>query len=138
VNTQAGWIAMEDEGFISLVGPIFYLPFTDGVGRFRFVAEPKHRNRSSIVHGGMLMTFADRALGVTARQHDFSRKQATVQLDMHFIRAARIGDLIEMECRVVRETRHLAFVAGTMSVGGDAIATAHGIWKIITPQTTIL
>jgi acyl-coenzyme A thioesterase PaaI-like protein len=81
----------------------------------------------------MLMTFADRALGFTARHHDFSRKQATVQLDVHFIRSVRIGDSVDMACRVVHETRSLVFVDGTMSVMGETVATARGVWKILAP-----
>lgn len=131
LSVQIDWIRMEDEGFIGLVGPIFYLPFKDGLGRFRFTAEPKHRNRSGIVHGGMLMTFADRCLGFTARQHDPSRRQATLQLDVHFIRSVRIGESIDMECKVVSETRSIVFVDGSMSANGEIAATARGVWKII-------
>ena len=125
------WIRMEDEGFIELVGPIYHLPFKDGVGRFRFVPEPKHRNGQELVNGGMLMTFADRSLGTTARQVDMRRRQATVQLDVHFIRFPRIGESIEMECRIVRETRSIVFLDGVMSVRGDVVATAKGVWKIL-------
>jgi uncharacterized protein (TIGR00369 family) len=133
VATDDDWIRMDDEGFIGLVGPVFHRPFGDGVGRFRFEAAAKHRNRSGVVHGGMLMTFADRALGVTARQCDPGRRQATVQLDVHFIRGARIGRIIEMECRVIRETRSLVFVDGTIFDAEGVIATARGVWKIQRP-----
>ena len=100
VTCAAGWQRIEDDGFIGLVGPIFYLPFEDGVGRFRFSAEAKHQNRSGFVQGGMLMTFADRALGMTARNGYLPRRQATVQLSMDFARTVTIGEDVEMECRV--------------------------------------
>lgn len=132
----AGWQMIEDDGFIGLVGPIFYLPFEDGIGRFRFQAEAKHSNRGGFVQGGMLMTFADRALGMTARKGHLPRPQATVQFDMHFIRTAKIGALVEMECRVVRETRSLIFLDGTILVGGEVVATARGVWKIIGHAST--
>jgi acyl-coenzyme A thioesterase PaaI-like protein len=76
------------------------------------------------------MTFADRALGYTARQGDMARRQATVQFDMHFVRPAKIGQTVEMECRVIRETRSLVFVGGELIANGDIVANAKGIWKI--------
>jgi acyl-coenzyme A thioesterase PaaI-like protein len=49
---------------------------------------------------------------------------------MHFLRPARIGETIEMECRVIRETRDLVFVEGSLTANTQTIATAKGIWKI--------
>lgn len=126
------WIKMDDEGFIGLVGPIECQPCVGGRGRFRFRAGDKHRNRNRVVHGGMIMTFADRAMGTTARQEDWARRQATVQLDVHFVAPARVGMLIEAECRIVRETGSLTFVEGIVTSGGEVVARAQGIWKRIT------
>src|SRR5207244_12112110 len=53
-----------DEGFIGLVGPFWMRRSGDGC-RYAFMAEPKHHSRRGIVQGGMLMTFADRAMGMT-------------------------------------------------------------------------
>lgn len=129
-----GWIEIEDDGFCGLVGPIFHLPFEGGKGRFRFTALPKHKNRAGFVHGGMLMTFADRGLGMTARHQDPDRRQATVQLDVHFIRPVSMSETVEMECRVMRQSRSLVFMDGDMFVGTDIVATARGVWKIIEPD----
>jgi acyl-coenzyme A thioesterase PaaI-like protein len=133
-NDAADWRMIENDGFIGLVGPIFYLPFDDGIGRFRFDSEAKHKNRGGFVQGGMLMTFADRALGMTARKGHLLRPQATVQLNMNFMRTAKIGDVVEMECRVIRETRSLVFLEGKISVEESIIATAQGVWKIIASE----
>src|SRR3954447_15932477 len=63
----AGWEAVDDPGFIGLVGPIFRRG-RDGCDEYGFVAAPKHANVRNVVQGGMLMTFADRAFGRTAWQ----------------------------------------------------------------------
>jgi acyl-coenzyme A thioesterase PaaI-like protein len=122
---------MDDAGFIGLVGPLYHQPF-DGsdVSRFRFFSEDKHRNRNDVVHGGMLMTFADRALGFTARRGDMTRRQATVQLDVHFVRSVRVGDTVDFEGRIVSETRTFVFVDGIMSVGDKTVVTARGVWRV--------
>jgi acyl-coenzyme A thioesterase PaaI-like protein len=123
------WSPLEDDGFIGLVGPV--LVNAGSPGHFRFVAEPKHRNRGGFVQGGMLMTFADRAMGMTSRAKDPTRAQSTVQFDMHFMRAVRIGETVDIRCKVVRETRSLVFLEGRLSVEDETIATAKGVWKII-------
>jgi uncharacterized protein (TIGR00369 family) len=137
MDEAANWLRMEDEGFFELIGPVFYQPSNGTSARFQFRAEPKHRNRNNVVHGGMLMAFADRGMGATSRQSAPARRQATIQLNVQFIREARIGDLVEMECRIVRETRSLVFIEGTITSGDDVVAKASGIWKLIdaTPRS---
>jgi len=125
----------DDDGFIALVGPIYHRPFDGGpVAWFRFIPAGKHRNRNDVVHGGMLMTFCDRALGYAARRGDMARRQATAQLDVHFIRPVPLGGPVDMEARVIREAGGLAFVDGTMTVAGEAVVTARGVWKVSRPR----
>jgi uncharacterized protein (TIGR00369 family) len=125
------WARVEDDGFIGLVGPIYQKIDAGSEQQFRFTAQPKHKNRGGFVHGGMLMTFADRALSMTARMRDPNRTQATVQFDMHFIQPAKIGEVAAIHCLVLKETRTLAFVEGKIYVDEDLVATAKGVWKII-------
>lgn len=127
------WIAMGDEdGFIALVGPLFHRPFDGGpVSWFRFLPDDRHRNRNDVVHGGMLLTFADRSLGWASRRGKMERRQATVQLDVHFIRPVMVGPPVDLEARLIRETRSLLFVEGTLTSGGEVVATAKGVWKIL-------
>ena len=99
--------------------------------RFAFLAEKKHHNRRGVVQGGMLMTFADRSLGMTAWYANGEKPQATVHLDVHFIDAVQIGEFVEAKCRVVRRTRSLIFMSGEFIVGDRAVATANGVWKAL-------
>jgi acyl-coenzyme A thioesterase PaaI-like protein len=77
----------------------------------------------------MLMTFADRSLGMAAWFANERRPQATIQLDVHFIDAVQIGEFVEAQSRVVRRTRSVIFMSGTLVVGTRVVATANGIWK---------
>lgn len=77
------------------------------------------------------MTFADRALAVTARAIDPDRLQATMQLNMHFIQPVKIGSSVEIRCNVIKETRSVSFMEGKIFVDDELVASAHGIWKII-------
>src|SRR5258708_23742994 len=80
----AGWEPYRDEGFIGLVGPFWSRPSGDSV-LYAFIAEPKHHNRRGVVQGGMLMTFADRSMGMTCWYANERQPQATLQLTMHLI-----------------------------------------------------
>ncbi|MEZ0168007.1 PaaI family thioesterase [Microvirga sp. TS319] len=126
-----GWEALSDDGYIGLVGPIWQKPDGNGM-RFAFLADSKHRNRLGIVHGGMIMTFADRVLGMTAHSAIGGKPHATIQLDVHFVAAIQIGQLVEARADVVRRTRDLIFMKGDLVVDGRIVATANGIWKILT------
>jgi acyl-coenzyme A thioesterase PaaI-like protein len=126
----AGWEPYRDEGFIGLVGPFWARPWGDSY-RYAFLAEPKHHNRRGVVQGGMLMTFADRAMGMTCWYANGRVPQATVQLDVHFIDAVQIGEFVEAKCEVVRRTRSLVFMTGGLVVGTRVVATAKGIWKTL-------
>jgi len=123
-----GWEPYTDEGFIGLVGPFWVRPSGDSF-RYAFMAEHKHHNRRGVVQGGMFMTFADRAMGMTAWYANGQVPQATVQLDVQFVDAVQIGEFVEAHCRVVRRTRSLIFMAAELKVGERIVATASGLWK---------
>ena len=125
-----GWETYPSEGFVSLVGP-FWMKKQGESYRYGFIAEPKHHNRRGVVQGGMIMTFADRSLGMTAWYANEKKPQATVHLDVHFIDAVQIGEFVEMKARVVRRTRSLIFMSGEITVGERVVATANGVWKAL-------
>jgi uncharacterized protein (TIGR00369 family) len=126
-----GWSIRDDEpGLMTLVGPLWEKR-QDGRMNLAFLAEPKHLNRRGVVHGGMLMAFADQALGLFAWEANGRLPQATIQLDTHFISPVQAGEFVEASCQVVRRTRSLLFMAGTCLVGQRIVATAQGIWKVI-------
>ncbi len=125
-----GWEPYRDEGFIGLVGPFWTRRSGDSY-RYAFLAEPKHHNRRGIVQGGLLMTFADRAMGMTCWYANERQPQATVQLDVHFIDAVQIGEFVEARCEVVRRTRSLIFMSAALVARSRVVATANGVWKTL-------
>jgi uncharacterized protein (TIGR00369 family) len=130
----AGWEPYSDDGFIGLIGPLWQKPIGDGGGdgyRYAFLAEDKHHNRRGVVQGGMLMTFADRSMGMTCWYANERQPQATVQLDVHFVEAVKVGEFVEAKCQVVRRTRSLVFMSGEIMVGDRIVATAKGVWKTL-------
>src|ERR1041384_6101606 len=90
-----GWETSSAEGFVSLVGRFGMKKLGESY-RCGFVAEKKHHNRRGVVQGGMIMTFADRSMGMTAWYANNKQPQATVHLDVHFVDAVQIGEFVEM------------------------------------------
>lgn len=126
------WQILEDDGFIGHVGPILE-GRENGQPVFAFRAQALHRNLRDAVQGGMLMTFADRAMGQTVRSVLGPGPIATVQFDMHFVEAARVGDFIVARAHVVRATASIVFVEARLQVNERLVASAKGIWKRLRP-----
>lgn len=124
-----GWVEEDDlDDFTYLVGPLWKR--RDGeFGRYAFIAAQKHMNRLSMVHGGMLLTFADKVFGLTAWRAAGSRLIATVQLDMKFIGKVVLNDLVETRCTIDSKTGSMVFASGRMVVADATVATVSGVFK---------
>ena len=132
--TGAGWSEYRVPGFSDHVGP-FWSRMQDSSRRFAFLVERHHLNGNGVVHGGMLMTFMDQAIGMTVWQAIGRKPCATIQLNVHFVAGARLGDLIEAEPAIVRETRSVIFTSGVLRRGADVVMSADGIWKVLHAKT---
>ena len=129
-----GWKTVETTGFLSLIGPLWQR-LVDGSHEYALITEDKHHNRRGLVQGGVLMTFADRTCGMTARFVSGKPTLATVQLDTHFVEAGKIGEVLISKPRVVRATRSLIFVSTEVTVDKRVIAMANGVFKILRSET---
>jgi len=130
----SGWTVVKTSGFISLVGPLWQRVVNDE-HEYAIIAEDKHHNRRGLVQGGLLMTFADRSSGMTARYVSGRPTLATVQMDTFFIDSAKIGEVLIAKPRVIRATRSLIFTATEITAGNRCIATASGVFKILKDNT---
>ena len=93
------------------------------------------RTTCGLVQGGVLMTFADRSCGMTARYVSGKPTLATVQLDTHFVEAGKIGETLVSKPHVVRTTRSLIFITTEVTVDKRCIAMASGVFKILKNET---
>src|SRR6266853_2050306 len=132
--TSSGWTIVETAGFLSLVGPLWHR-LADGEHEYAIVAQDKHHNRRGLVQGGLLMTFADRSCGMTARYVSGRPTLATVQLDTHFVDSGKIGEILMSRPRVVRTTRSLIFVPTEVAADKRCIVMASGVFKILKNDT---
>jgi uncharacterized protein (TIGR00369 family) len=127
---ESEWQPRITNDFPHFVGPILER-LEEGRRIFAFMADARHVNDRGVVHGGMLVTFADQAFGELVLDSVDRRQCATVQLNTHFIAAVQIGDLVEARSEIVRGTRSLVFIRGFLTVGERTVAAIDGIWKVL-------
>jgi uncharacterized protein (TIGR00369 family) len=127
---SSGWTMVEATGFISLIGPLWER-VVDGAHEYALVTQDKHHNRRGLVQGGLLMTFADRACGMTARYVSGHPTLATIQLDVHFVESGKIGEILVARPRVVRTTRSLIFMTTEVTADKRTLIMANGVFKIL-------
>jgi acyl-coenzyme A thioesterase PaaI-like protein len=128
---KEGWEEDHTGAFLTLVGPIWRKSEGKSTS-YGFVGQPKHGNHRGIIHGGMIMSFADYAIGMAAA-HEGANSSVTIQLDVQFVSAAEIGEFITSRQELVRKTTALFFMRGELIAGTRVVATASGIWKAVKP-----
>ncbi|WP_201240478.1 PaaI family thioesterase [Rhodothalassium salexigens] len=109
-------------------GPIFERRTDEGWERgFRALAY--HCNAGGVVHGGMLMTFADILLA-RAVLDVAPPPFATMRLVSDFAGPAPRGAWVSGTARCVRKTRSLVFVDGLIAADGAPALNVSGIFKL--------
>jgi acyl-coenzyme A thioesterase PaaI-like protein len=126
-----GWVRVKTQAFGTHVGP-FYRP-AEGDGLLcGFIADERHGNKRGVVHGGMLATAFDVALGNASWDAAGQKPSATVQLNIQYVGALQLGEFATIRSEIIRATRSLVFVRGVMTMQDRVIATGEGVWKILT------
>jgi acyl-coenzyme A thioesterase 13 len=90
----------------------------EGVCRISLTVEPRHLDSRGVLHTGVLTSLMDAtigiALGYLRREEVRHRPHATIEMNASFLTEGRPGDEIEVEGRVLRQGRSIAF--------GEAVA----------------
>lgn len=91
-------------------------------------ADERHLNSSGIIHGGVIMSLADTAVGVAAQTLIDLETYRTVmaQLNTSFIKAAKPGRLVARGV-VTSLGRRLAFGEAEVRQGDTLVAKASGV-----------
>lgn len=125
-----GWRKRELPGFAGLIGPLYVRKEAEGWA-YGLLAGADHLNPAGVVHGGLLTALLDHGLSAIAWEALGRRACVTVQLDTHFLAAARAGQFLEVRGRVVRATSSLVFMQGELGVGGNVVATGAAVLKVM-------
>lgn len=114
--------------FNELTGP-FYLRLEGHKRVIGLRVLEKHCNRSGVMHGGMLATLADTALGHTLRfQSDPPRGMVTATLTVNFAGSAKVGDWLEARVDVQKHGGRLSFANCYIHCGDKRIGHACAVF----------
>jgi acyl-coenzyme A thioesterase 13 len=117
--------------FLELLGPI-YNKKTEHCLVIGFRAEEKHCNARGLVHGGVLSSLADIALGYNvAFQGDEPTPVVTASLTIDYAGSAKLGDWIEVETEIQKTGKRMAFANCYFNLGSTRIVRASGVFSVI-------
>lgn len=126
-----GWSKVDPGGYTSVAGPFWLRTDEDGERSVGVLIEERHtNNHMGTVHGGVVMAFADIALGVAVSGALGHTKCATMNLSTQFVATAKVGEFMTCKAEVVRSTKQIVFVRGILKVEDRAISNVDGIWKV--------
>jgi uncharacterized protein (TIGR00369 family) len=123
------------DGFIDLVGPLYTRRSEAGVD-IGFRVEARHCNPMGILHGGMMATFCDMLLPISAHvlsEQIGRRFLPTINLQIDFLAASPRGAWVQGEAQLLRATRSMVFMQGLVSADAVSVARVSGIFKIGPP-----
>jgi uncharacterized protein (TIGR00369 family) len=94
------------------------------------LAKP-HTNAHGIVHGGLIATLADNAMGYSCSQAlDWGPWLATISLAVDFIGTAEIGQWLTVESEVIK-TGGTVFAQSLVKANDVVIARANGTFRVV-------
>jgi acyl-coenzyme A thioesterase PaaI-like protein len=129
-----GWKTVEPLAFSRAVGP-YWRKGRASAARFGLIAEQRHANgHMGTVHGGVIMSFADDALGATVTEAIGGANCVTLQLQLQFVSAGLVGDFISCQPEIIRRTSQIIFLRGLIVAGERTVASVEGIWKLVKPR----
>jgi len=116
--------------YLDLLGPLFNKQ-TSTCLVIGFRAEEKHCNARGLVHGGVLSSLADVALGYNAA---FATEPpspiVTASLTIDYAGSAKQGDWVSIETDVQKVGRSMAFANCYFLVDDKRIARASGVFTV--------
>ena len=96
-----------NQGFMKHLGGLSLNKIDDANYEFAVEVKEMHLNTGSIAHGGFLSTIADTGMGTAAHQVAGNKRCVTINLDLKFIAAAKLGEKLNGKVRILKKTKTL-------------------------------
>lgn len=128
------WRALRPAGFNAYVGPMRFAPGGEGLWYAALDLDDRHMNVGGVCHGGVYMTLADVAMGAGAWEAGGRHPCATIELQGHFMAAAKNGQTLLATTRLDRRAGGLAFMQCELTAGDRLCLRASGIWKYLSSK----
>ena len=112
-------------------GGVFFRNISENEYEFKSTINENHLNAAGITHGGYLAALIDAGAGTSAHRSADNAPCVTISLDLKFIGASKLGDVIIGKTRILKKTNSLIFLFCELICKDKIIASASGIWKIL-------
>ena len=119
------------KGFMKHNGGVLFRNISENEYEFKTTINENHLNAAGITHGGFLSALIDAGAGTAAHRSADNAPCVTISLDLKFIGASKLGDVIIGKTRILKKTNSLIFLFCELICKDKIIASASGIWKIL-------
>lgn len=92
--------------------------------------EPHHVNAWGLAHGGLIAMMGEVATSAASWDPN-GPPVVAIELNTHFIRAPKLGQLLEVRSRATRRTRRLIFAEAHAYADGVLMFTSTGINTVV-------
>lgn len=122
-------LAPLDEGYLNLIGPVYGARDSTGVWVIALKTGPQHANRYGMVHGGLLSTLADVAIGMNLSRAAATYTDAfTVNLSLDFLDSCQPGDWLEAHVTLTKRQGRVRFGECRLLVCDRMVARASAVF----------
>ncbi len=101
------------------------------VGRFQL--GPEFQGGPGFIHGGIIATVLDEAMGKVCRFSDV--RAVTAELNVQYLRPVRVGEEVRVEAfEESQNGKHLIHVGEIHNAAGELLAKGRGRFVVIDPE----
>lgn len=110
------------------------VPTEDGGVRLELEVQSQHSNCYGILHGGVMTTMADTAMGAAC--YCRNKKVVTVSMTLEFMHAVKIGTKIFTDAKILHDGNQIMICeCGIVDAAGNLFAKAHATFFVIEKVT---
>ena len=118
-------------GFMKHNGGLLFRKISENEFEFKTIIKEDHLNSIGITHGGYISSIIDSGAGTGAHRAANNLSCVTVSLDIKFIGTTKLNDEIIGFVKILKRTRSMIFLICHLKNNEKIIASASGIWKIL-------
>jgi len=121
-------------GFMKHNGGLLFRTISENECEFTTIINENHLNAAGITHGGFIAAFIDAGAGSAAHKSADQNMCVTISLEIKFISPVKLGQKLVGKTKIQKKTKSMVFLTCELTVENKVVATASGIWKILTKQ----
>ena len=103
----------------------------EGIAEVALALQPQLRNRGGKLHGGVIFSLVDIAMGLACSSaHGFDQQSVTVECKINYLRAVADGEVLCI-AKVIHAGRRTLVVEADVMQGDKLVAKAQGTFAVV-------